>query len=141
MLGRVANREIAMSTKLFDLGGRRALVTGSGQGIGLALARGMADAGARVVLNGRDRAKLERAAEAIDGAEILPFDVTDHDAARTAIDGFEDDTGAIDILVNNAGNSSSGARCWRSFRPTRTSACCRPTSRRSSMSARPSRGT
>ena len=44
-----------MSLSLFDLSGRRALVTGSGQGIGLALARGLAQAGATVVLNGRDR--------------------------------------------------------------------------------------
>ena len=51
-----------MSLKLFDLTGRRALVTGSSQGIGLALARGVGLAGASVVLNGRDVAKLEKAA-------------------------------------------------------------------------------
>ncbi|UWQ21867.1 SDR family oxidoreductase [Jannaschia sp. W003] len=92
-----------MTLALFDLSGRRALVTGSGQGIGLALAKGLAEAGARVVLNGRDRAKLERAAEGIEGAEVLPFDVTDHDAVRHAVDTFEAEHGAIDILVNNAG--------------------------------------
>ena len=96
-----------MTHPLFDLTGRRALVTGSGQGIGLALARGLAEAGAAVVLNGRGRDKLEAAAGALraDGAavEVLPFDVTDHDAVRDAIDGFEAGTGAIDILVNNAG--------------------------------------
>ena len=96
-----------MSLKLFDLSGRRALVTGSGQGIGLALARGLAKAGASVVLNGRDPAKLAAAAEVLAGAgaqvAALPFDVTDHDAARTAINGFEAEHGAIDILVNNAG--------------------------------------
>ena len=58
---------------MFDLSGRRALVTGSGQGIGLALAHALAGAGASVVLNGRDEAKLDRAAAALRaaGAEVL----------------------------------------------------------------------
>lgn len=88
---------------MFDLTGRRALVTGSSQGIGLALAWGLKAAGAEVVLNGRDRGKLAAAAAALDGVAILPFDVTDHAAARKAVDGFEADTGPVDILVNNAG--------------------------------------
>ncbi|MBI1418074.1 MAG: glucose 1-dehydrogenase [Limimaricola sp.] len=96
-----------MSLSLFDLTGRRALVTGSSQGIGLALARGLAAAGAEVVLNGRNTAKLDDAAAALRGegakVRVLAFDVTDHDAVRTAIDGFEAETGPIDILVNNAG--------------------------------------
>ena len=92
---------------LFDLTGRRALVTGSGQGIGLALARGLAAAGAEVVLNGRTLAKLEAAAQALrDGGavvHVLAFDCTDHAAARAAVDGFEAEVGPVDILVNNAG--------------------------------------
>ncbi|WP_281826389.1 SDR family oxidoreductase [Jannaschia rubra] len=96
-----------MSRSLFDLTGKRALVTGSSQGIGLALARGMAEAGASLVLNGRGADRLEAAAATLReaGAKVatLPFDVTDHEAARAAIDGFERDTGPIDILVNNAG--------------------------------------
>ncbi|CCD89888.1 Gluconate 5-dehydrogenase (5-keto-D-gluconate 5-reductase) [Bradyrhizobium sp. ORS 285] len=92
-----------MAVDLFDLAGRRALVTGSSQGIGLALARGLADAGAEVVLNGRDEAKLAAAASAIKGSRVLGFDVTDHAAARAAIDRFEAEIGPIDILVNNAG--------------------------------------
>lgn len=92
-----------MGAGMFDLTGRRALVTGSSQGIGLALAKGLAEAGARVVLNGRDVAKLDAAAAAVLGAEVLPFDVGDHAAARSAIDGFEATRGPIDILVNNAG--------------------------------------
>ncbi len=88
---------------LFDLTGRRALITGASQGIGLALARGLAGAGARVVLNGRDTDKLAAAAATIDGADTLAFDVTDHGAARAAVDRFEAERGAIDILVNNAG--------------------------------------
>lgn len=87
----------------FDLTGRRALVTGSSQGIGLALARGLAEAGAEVVLNGRHEAKLEAAAAQVPGSLTLAVDVTDHDAVRAAIDGFEEQHGAIDIAVNNAG--------------------------------------
>lgn len=93
-----------MSLGLFDLKGRRALVTGSSQGIGLALARGLAAAGAELVLNGRDEERLAKAAAGLDGkAHVLAFDATDHDASRRAIDTFEAETGAIDILVNNAG--------------------------------------
>ncbi len=91
-----------MPQSLFDLTGRRALVTGSSQGIGLALARGLAAAGAEVVLNGRDTAKLDAAAATL-GARTLAFDVTDHAAARAAVDAFEAEVGPIDILVNNAG--------------------------------------
>ena len=97
---------------LFDLTGRRALVTGSSQGIGMALARGLAAAGAAVVLNGRDLARLDAAAEALraDGfaVETLTFDVTDHAAARAAVDGFEAAAGPIDILINNAGQQHRG---------------------------------
>lgn len=99
-------------TGLFDLTGRRALVTGSSQGIGLALARGLAEAGAEIVLNGRDADKLDRAAGdlAAEGHRVatLPFDVTDHAAARAAVDGFEAGGGTIDILVNNAGMQHRG---------------------------------
>ena len=56
-----------------------------------------------VVLNGRDKAKLDTAAEMIDGARSLAFDATDHDAVRAAIDWFEAEVGPIDILINNAG--------------------------------------
>ncbi|WP_309667069.1 SDR family oxidoreductase [Tabrizicola sp.] len=97
-----------MGRNLFDLTGRRALVTGSSQGIGLALAVGMAEAGAEVVFNGRDAAKLATAAEKIPGARTLLFDATDHAAVRTAIDGFEATIGPIDILVNNAGMQYRG---------------------------------
>ena len=98
---------MAQGLKLFDLTGRRALVTGSSQGIGFALARGLAEAGAAIVLNGRDAGKLGAAAETLrgEGHDVaeLAFDATDHDAVRTAIDAFEETTGALDILINNAG--------------------------------------
>ncbi len=92
-----------MAHQLFDLTGQRALITGSSQGIGLALAQGLAQAGAQVVLNGRDPAKLAAAAARLPGAETLAFDATDHAAVRAAVDGFEAQGKAIDILVNNAG--------------------------------------
>lgn len=92
-----------MGLAMFDLTGKRALVTGSSQGIGLALAKGLAAAGAQVVLNGRDTAKLAAAVAAVPGAQALAFDATDHAAARAAVDGFEADQGPLDILVNNAG--------------------------------------
>lgn len=88
---------------MFDLTGKRALITGSSQGIGFALALGLAAAGAQVVLNGRDAGKLAEAAARLPGAEVLAFDATDHAAVRSAVDGFEAAVGSIDILVNNAG--------------------------------------
>lgn len=89
--------------RLFDLTGQRALITGSSQGIGFALAQGLAEAGAMVVLNGRDPERLAAAAAKIPGAEMLPFDVTDHEKVHAAVNGFEKTQGPIDILVNNAG--------------------------------------
>jgi gluconate 5-dehydrogenase len=88
---------------MFDLTGKRALITGSSQGIGLALAKGLAGAGAQLVLNGRDESRLAAAADALPGARMLAFDATDHAAVRSAVDRFEADVGPIDILVNNAG--------------------------------------
>jgi gluconate 5-dehydrogenase len=96
-----------MSLHLFDLTGRRALITGSSQGIGLSLAEGLGRAGATVVLNGRDPEKVERAAAALlsEGisARVAPFDVTDPISVTEAIRAIEDGIGPIDILVNNAG--------------------------------------
>ena len=91
-----------MSSELFDLSGKTALITGSSQGIGYTLAQGLAAAGVRIVMNGRDRAKLDAAAQALGGLQLV-FDVTDHGAVRAAVDGFEAEQGAIDILINNAG--------------------------------------
>ena len=96
-----------MTLAAFDLGGKRALVTGSGQGIGLAQAAALAEAGCAVVLNGRDETKLDRAAAALRAAgraaETAAFDVTDHAAVAEAVARIERDIGALDILVNNAG--------------------------------------
>ncbi|MEP3347230.1 MAG: SDR family oxidoreductase [Litoreibacter sp.] len=90
-------------TALFDLTGKRALITGSSQGIGYALAQGLQEAGAEIVLNGRDTVKLAAAAKALNTPHMLPFDASNHEAVRKAVDEFEASTGAIDILINNAG--------------------------------------
>lgn len=96
-----------MSHPLFDLTNKTALITGSSQGIGNALARGLAEAGAIVILNGRDTGKLADAAARLEaqGATVhqLAFDVVDHEAVKKAVDGYEKENGGIDILVNNAG--------------------------------------
>ena len=99
---------------LFDLTGRTALITGSSAGIGLALARGLLSAGARVILNGRQEDRLEQAGRALrtqfspnpqDPERVLhlAFDVTSSEAVDTAIDVLERQHGPIDILINNAG--------------------------------------
>jgi len=91
----------------FRLDGRLALVTGSSAGIGLALARGLGQAGASVVLNGRDAARLADAQKQLRAegltAHALGFDVTDAASVNTAIETIERDIGPIEILVNNAG--------------------------------------
>ena len=96
-----------MSFPLFDLSGRRALVTGSSQGIGFAIAAGLAEHGAAIVLNGRDKAKLDAAADQLRTAghvvSVAPFDVTDATAVQEGVADIEREIGPIDILVNNAG--------------------------------------
>ena len=93
-----------MSHPLFDISGRRALVTGSTRGIGLALARGLAEAGCTVVLNGRDAARLTKAAAELPGeVHTAVFDVTDGPAVAAGIADVEQRVGPLDILVNNAG--------------------------------------
>ena len=103
---------MAAGTDLFDLTGRKALVTGSSQGVGQALAEGLTSAGAHVVLNGRDETRLAGAKARLEatGAAVttLAFDVTDHAAVRAAVDGHEARSGPIDILVNNAGMQHRG---------------------------------
>lgn len=96
-----------MASSLFSLEGRLALITGSGQGIGLALARGLAEHGAAVVLNGRDTGKIEAAAATLRDAGLEAhaslFDVVDAVAVENAVAKIEADIGPIDILINNAG--------------------------------------
>ncbi len=91
----------------FRIDGRIALVTGSSAGIGLALARALAQAGATVVLNGRDAARLGQAAAALRAQGHVvherAFDVTRREAVDAAVAAIEAEVGPIDILVNNAG--------------------------------------
>jgi gluconate 5-dehydrogenase len=91
----------------FQLNRRHALITGSSGGIGLALARALGQAGAHVILNGRNADKLAVAAQALQAEGLTvstqAFDVTDASAVSRAVDAIEGGIGAIDILVNNAG--------------------------------------
>jgi gluconate 5-dehydrogenase len=92
---------------LFDLSGKTALVTGSSDGLGLAMARGLAAAGAGIVLNGRDEKKLAQAATSFADVrhkvEAHAFDVADEKAVLAAFEHFDATGVEIDILVNNAG--------------------------------------
>jgi gluconate 5-dehydrogenase len=93
--------------RLFSLDDVVALVTGSSGGIGLALARGLAEAGARVVVNGRDSGKVAAAVASMKSeglvADAAVFDVTDPQGVERAVARIEQEIGAIHVLVNNAG--------------------------------------
>jgi len=97
---------------LFNLSGKTALITGSSQGIGFALADGMAEAGASIVLNGRDNNKLNKAAGLLEAkgvnVQISAFDVTEHASVQNAVNELEANGTCIDILVNNAGMQHRG---------------------------------
>ena len=92
-----------MTFELFNLNAKRALITGSSQGIGLALAEGLGRAGATLIINGRDKEKLEAARQELIAkgleVQVVAFDVTDEAQVNEAIAGL----GEIDILINNAG--------------------------------------
>lgn len=96
-----------MSLSLFDLTGRRALVTGATHGLGMSMATGLAKAGAQIIINDLIRERLdtaiaEYAANGITAIGYL-FDVTNEAAVKKYIDLIETEVGPIDILVNNAG--------------------------------------
>jgi gluconate 5-dehydrogenase len=86
----------------FSLSGRIVLVTGATRGLGLAIARGMAAAGAVVAINGRDAERAHAIAKSIPNAVSAAFDITDLGAAAAAIDGIVGRHGRLDCLVNNA---------------------------------------
>jgi gluconate 5-dehydrogenase len=101
-----------MPHSLFDLSGRIALVTGATSGIGLALVRGLAEAGATVVVNGRDQGRVEQTVRALgaDGraAHGAVFDVTVPEEIEREVARIEAEIGPLDILVNNAGIQRRG---------------------------------
>jgi hypothetical protein len=94
-----------IGSNLFELTGKVALITGATHGIGLALARGLAQAGARVVLNARNAEKLERAVATLmrEGLTVsgCRFDLLNGAEVREPVAALEQEVGGIDILVNN----------------------------------------
>jgi gluconate 5-dehydrogenase len=98
--------------ELFDLTGRVALVTGASRGLGFALARGLAEAGATVAVNAREETRLAEAVStlAAEGLRVrpTPFDVTDPAAVAYGVAALERSIGPVDVLVNNAGIQRRG---------------------------------
>ena len=96
----------------FRLDGRVALVTGAYRGLGFAIARGLAEAGATVVLNGRKPEELKKAAAALTAeghkADVEAFDVVERDAVHAGVNAVIARHGAVDILINNAGIQRRG---------------------------------
>lgn len=96
-----------MSTQLFDLTGKVALVTGGVHGLGMAMAKGLGNAGATIVINNHTKDALEEAVAEYKSCGLnaygYVFDVTDDKAAEATIAQIEAEVGPIDILVNNAG--------------------------------------
>src|SRR5687768_5306775 len=92
---------------LFDLKGKRALITGGTHGLGMAMAKGLASAGAQLIINGHSSQKMDAALEEYQQAGIKAhaslFDVTDEAQVKKAVDTLENTIGPIDILINNAG--------------------------------------
>ena len=95
----------------FRLDGRVALVTGGGQGIGEAICRRLASAGAKVGVFDRDAGAAQRVALAIDGVP-LAGDVTSEADVETAVEELRDRAGPCDLLVNNAGITGKAGRLW-----------------------------
>jgi 2-deoxy-D-gluconate 3-dehydrogenase len=95
--------------RLFDLSGRVAIVTGGNGGIGLGMAKGLAEAGAAIVVAARDREKSAVAVGEIEGlgsrAAAITADVTDEASCRAMVDQAIGRFGRVDILVNNAGTT------------------------------------
>jgi len=101
-----------MSCELFELTGKNALITGSSRGLGLAMARGLAAAGAHVILSATNQDLLEQRrsefAEAGHGVSVYPFDVTEEEQVAEAVSAIEHEVGPLHVLVNNAGITRRG---------------------------------
>jgi gluconate 5-dehydrogenase len=96
-----------MSLELFNLTGKTALVTGGTHGLGMAIAKGLAGAGAKIVVNDISQEKLDNAKKQYneDGVDVATylFDVTNESQVIEYLDKIEQEVGPVDILVNNAG--------------------------------------
>ena len=105
---------------MFDLTGRTALVTGSGQHVGAGIARSLAAQGATVIVNDIVAARAQQTADEIvdagGAARISAFDVTDYAQVVTAFAAATEELGAIDILVNNAGNGGAVGMAMKQFK-------------------------
>lgn len=94
---------------MFDLTGRKALVTGASGGLGEAIARTLHEAGATVGLHGTRREKLEEVAASLGGrAHVLPADLGSREGQTGLAEAAEAALGGVDILVNNAGITKDG---------------------------------
>ncbi|BDX29840.1 3-oxoacyl-ACP reductase [Mycobacterium antarcticum] len=102
----MADGQTSTHAELFDLSGKRALVTGGTRGIGLMVARGLLQAGARVVISSRKADACTQAAEQLaefGDVRAIPADLSQHDECRRLADLVTAELGGLDILVNNAG--------------------------------------
>ena len=90
---------------MFDLTGKTALITGASRGIGAAIAAAFVSAGAKVALNSRGAEQLQKTADEVGAAIVLPGDVTDDEAARAVVAGAIDGLGQLDVVVNNVGGN------------------------------------
>ena len=99
---------------IFDLKNRVAFVTGGNGGIGLGMAKGLARAGASIVIAGRNKTKAQSALSELRSlgapAEFVDLDVLDEMSCRQAIQNAVERFGRLDILVNNAGPRSANSR-------------------------------
>ena len=102
----MADGQFATHAELFDLSGKHALVTGGTRGIGMMIARGLLQAGARVVISSRKADACAQAQEQLSefgDVQAIPADLSQHDECERLADLVTADSGSLDILVNNAG--------------------------------------
>ncbi|MGO4425996.1 SDR family NAD(P)-dependent oxidoreductase, partial [Streptomyces sp. MCAF7] len=102
----MADNQFTTHTELFDLRGKCALVTGGTRGIGMMIARGLLQAGARVVISSRNAdtcVEAQRLLSEFGDVRAIPADLSRHDDCQRLADLVQADSERLDILVNNAG--------------------------------------